>query len=251
MGLLTASGLCLACAVLVLSSWPVSAQTTPPAADTFTHAIVQPDLAADERERTLEPKPEVFLQGRFSRGPIAGTVPDQAPQNFQLTRIETRWSGALTGRIGVGFELQFHPLLDGVPEEIVNDAFLEFYASKGLTIRVGQFIKPVGFDIQQSSHDREYPERAMFAGYFFPGQRDRGLMAMWELDKDTAAVGHLELYGALLNGNRFFNDNDGRLDTLVRARRLMLGDHLAFGASLQIGSQLVPAGDTGRDVLKG
>jgi hypothetical protein len=226
----------------VLASRTAAAQTPPPAADAFSTAIIQPDLASDERGKTVEPKPEVFVQGRFSRGPIAGADLDEATQNFQITRIEAGWFGAFNDRIGVGFELQFHPLLDGAPEEIVNDAFIEFYAAKGVTIPVGQLIKPFGFDIQQSRGDREYPERQMVAGYFFPGQPDRGLMAIWNIETATVAVGHLQVYSALLNGNRFFNDNDGRLDTLLRVRRLALSDHLALGPSVQIGSQIVPLG---------
>lgn len=103
-GLVRAGGLCLV--GVVLPSWSVRAQTTPPTADTFAQAIVRRELAADERAHTVAPAPNVFLQGRFSRGPIAGTGPDLAPQNVQMTRIETGWFGALNAHIGVGFELQ-------------------------------------------------------------------------------------------------------------------------------------------------
>ena len=82
----------------------------------------------------------------------------------------------------MGFEIQYHPAPAGAPTEFVNDAFLEYYPSDPITIRVGQFVKPFGFDIQQSSSRREAPERGMFAGYFFPGQRDRGVMVSARLD---------------------------------------------------------------------
>ena len=130
--------------------------------------ILAPDLGSDERENPLGSKPEIFLQTRFSKLLVKGAAEGEADQNFQMTRIEARWAGRLSPRWGAGLELQFHPALEGAPEEIVNDAFMEFYASREVTIRAGQFIKPFGFDIQQSSADREYPERAMFAGYFFP-----------------------------------------------------------------------------------
>ena len=90
--------------------------------------------------------------------------------------METRWSGRLSPKVGLGFELQYHPAPDGSAFEIVNDAFVEYYPSDRVSVRVGQFVKPFGFDIQQSSADRESPERGIFAGYFFPGQRDRGVM---------------------------------------------------------------------------
>jgi hypothetical protein len=66
----------------------------------------------------------------------------------------------LSEHVGNGLEVQPHPLQDGDPEEVVNHALLDWYATDGLTVRAGQFIKPFGFDIQQSSFDREYPELA-------------------------------------------------------------------------------------------
>lgn len=222
-----------------------AAQTAQTADAPFVHAIVSPDLAEDERDNTLQPRPEIFIQSRFARLLGPDTPLDQANLNFRLTRIETRWSGKLSDHFGTGLELQFHPLLDGHPEEIVNDAFLEWYATETLTIRAGQFIKPFGFDIQQSSFDREYPERGMWAGYFFPGQRDRGVMAMWHPAAETGPVAHTDVYAAVLNGNRFFNDNDGRLDTLLRVRRRFPGFQAALGGSVQIGSQIVPEQFTG------
>ena len=102
-----------------------------------------------------------------------------------MTRIEAGWAGHLSDRVGVGLELQFHPALEGAAEELVNDAFVELYLTPGLTLRAGQFVKPFGFDVPRSSADREFPERGMFAGYFFPGQRDRGLMLMWDAGADA------------------------------------------------------------------
>jgi hypothetical protein len=206
----------------------------------FADQILDAGLASNEHEHELAAKPEIFVQTRFSRAPTTGIDPDDAERNFQVTRLETRWAGRLSDRIGAGLELQWHPAALGAAEELVNDAFVEFYATKNLTIRAGQFIKPFGFDIQRSSADREYPERGMFAGYFFPGQRDRGIMAVWDLQAASPAVGHTQLYGALLNGNRFFADNDDRLDTVLRIRRLLPKAGLAIGASAQFGSQIVP-----------
>ncbi|MES1256365.1 MAG: porin, partial [Acidobacteriota bacterium] len=226
---------------------PLPAQTARAHESPFADAIVGPDLAEDERENTLQPRPEIFIQSRFARLPGPDTSFDQADLNFRLTRIETRWSGRLSEHLGTGLELQFHPLLDGHPEEIVNDAFLEWYPTGSLTVRAGQFIKPFGFDIQQSSFDREYPERGMWAGYFFPGQRDRGVMLIWRPETTSGPLAHAEVYAAVLNGNRFFNDNDGKLDTVLRVRRFLPAQHAAIGASVQLGSQIVPeafAGET-------
>lgn len=230
----------------LLAATPVCAQTTSDQESSFAHAIVSPDLADDERDNTLQVRPEIFIQSRFARLPGRDTPVDDAHLNFRLTRIEIRWSGRLSEHFGTGLELQFHPLLDGHPEEIVNDAFLEWYATDAVTVRAGQFIKPFGFDIQQSSFDREYPERGMWAGYFFPGQRDRGVMLIWRPKAEAGPLAHTEAYAALLNGNRFFNDNDGQLDTLFRLRRHWPALHAAVGASVQLGSQIVPEAFAGQ-----
>ena len=164
-----------------------------------------------------------------------------------MTRIEAGWAGHPSDRVGVGLELQFHPALEGAAEELVNDAFVELYLTPGVTLRAGQFVKPFGFDVPRSSADREFPERGMFAGYFFPGQRDRGLMLMWDAGADAPALRNTHVYAALLNGNRFFSDRDGRLDALFRVRRVIPSLRLAAGFSLQVGNQLLPPGDTSGD----
>lgn len=207
----------------------------------FSDQIQVPDLGNDEREHKLEGKPEVFVQTRFSRNPVRNADPRETVQNFQLTRIEVRWSGRVSPKIGAGLEMQFHPAPAGSPEEIVNDAFLEFYPVKGLTLRAGQFVKPFGFDVQQSSSEREYPERAMFEGYFFPGERDRGVMLRWYIDRDQhPIIRNTTISAAVLNGNRFFSDVDRRLNTVLRVRRMLPNLGLAIGGSAEFGSQLVP-----------
>jgi len=150
------------------------------AADEFNERILGPRLGADERSHTIKPKPEIFIQTRYSAAPIRDSASEFEP-NISLTRIESRWAGRVSDRLGAGLEIQFHPAIDGSPEELVNDAFVEYYINDHATIRAGQFVKPFGFDIQQSSAVRESPERGIFAGYFFPGQRDRGVMISGDL----------------------------------------------------------------------
>jgi hypothetical protein len=207
----------------------------------FAKQILVPDLYEDEHAFDVESRPEIFIQTRFSRGRVRDASLEDATQNFELTRLETRWAGHLSDRVGVGLELQFHPALEGAAEELVNDAFVEFYLTRGFTLRAGQFVKPFGFDVPRSSADREFPERGMFAGYFFPGQRDRGLMAIWNAGSDVPALANTHVYAAVLNGNRFFADRDDKLDALFRVRRVFPATGFAVGASLQVGTQLVPA----------
>jgi hypothetical protein len=211
----------------------------------FAHRILVPDLGGDERDETLTGRPELFVQSRFHAFPLQQATNKDIRPNFALTRMETRWSGRVSDRLGVGFELQYHPAPQGASFEIVNDAFLEYYAGHNLTIRAGQFVKPFGFDIQQSSSVREAPERGIFAGYFFPGQRDKGVMLIANLQKLGSHLHGTTLYAAVLNGNRFFDDNNRNVNYNFRLRKVFSSLPLAFGASAQLGTQILPPGMQG------
>ena len=110
----------------------------------------------------------MFVQSRLFRGAIEGADRDELDVNFKMTRIETRWSGQLSARIGAGLELQFHPALEGAPEEIVNDAFVELYVTPSWTIRVGQFIKPFGFEFNSPAKHANTPSALTSPGISFP-----------------------------------------------------------------------------------
>ncbi len=212
------------------------------AKDEFARRIIEPELGASEREETLRARPEIFIQSRYSALPIRNATGEFEP-NFSMTRIETRWSGKVSERIGAGLEIQFHPALDGSPEELVNDAFVEYYLNDHATLRVGQFIKPFGFDLQQSSAVRESPERGIFAGYFFPGQRDRGVMLFGDLN--FTALKNVHYFIGAFNGNRFFADNNRQANYVLRVRKVF--SNFAIGLSAQRGKQILPIGVTGNN----
>jgi hypothetical protein len=224
---------------------PASEHTDTKKDDGFADRTLIPHLGGDERGEALTGRPELFVQSRYHAFPLKGATNQDIRPNFALTRMETRWSGRVSERLGIGFELQYHPAPQGASFEVVNDAFLEFYASDAITIRAGQFVKPFGFDIQQSSSVREAPERGIFAGYFFPGQRDRGVMVTAKLDAVMPALAGTTLYAAALNGNRFFDDNNRNLNYNFRLRKVLSSVPLALGASAQIGTQILPPGVQG------
>jgi hypothetical protein len=217
------------------------------AASAFMDRIIGPDLGANERGDPLIAKPEIFIQTRYSVAPKGNSGSTFQP-NFRLSRVETRWSGKVADRLGAGLEIQFHPAVEGSPEELINDAFLEYYVSDHATVRMGQFIKPFGFDIQQSSSVRESPERGIFAGYFFPGQRDRGVLLFGNLGFFKApGFKDFQYFVGVFNGNRFFNDNNRQVNYLMRVRKIFDKPKLAVGASVELGKQLLPPGVTGNN----
>lgn len=101
--------------------------------------------------------------------------------------------------------------------------------------------------MEQSSAVRESPERAIFSGYFFPGERDRGVVLSGDFGFLKApAFNHLQYYIGVFNGNRFFNDNNRQVNYLMRVRKI-LEKKFAVGASMELGKQLLPPGMSGND----
>lgn len=213
----------------------------------FVEQILVTDLGHDERGGLLEARPELFIQSRYMAFPIDGATGDEVTTNFDLSRMELRWAGRVSDKVGMGYEIQFHPAVDNAPEELINDAFVEYYPTGELTLKVGQFVKPFGFDIQHSSGERLSPERGIFAGYFFPGQRDRGLMLSANLDDHADWLRGTTVYAGVFNGNRFFDDNNRHVNYNLRVRKVLDSIPVAIGASVQLGKQLLPPDVTGNN----
>ena len=92
----------------------------------YREQIVRPDLGSDERGHELAVAPELFVQTRFQALAMDDTSVADAPTNFDLSRMEARWAGRLSPKVGMGFEIQYHPAPDGSAFELVNDAFVEY-----------------------------------------------------------------------------------------------------------------------------
>jgi hypothetical protein len=74
-----------------------------------------------------------------------------------------------------------------------------------LKLTMGQFKVPFGFEVLQSSGDREMMERAAVIRSFFPGERDRGLRLVYVYD-------FFKLQAAIINGNFIQGDIHGTSD---------------------------------------
>jgi hypothetical protein len=213
----------------------------------FATRIIDPGIGENEHDHALDAKPEIFIQTRYSVAPLEGSGMDFQP-NLRLSRVETRWAGSINHRLGAGIEIQFQESVEGSPEKLINDAFLEYYVNDHATVRAGQFIVPFGFAVQQSSWLRESPERPIFSGYFFPGERDRGIMLFGDFGfLSGGPFKDLQYFVGAFNGNRFFNDSNRQVNYMARIRKIFDKDKLAVGASVLLGKQLLPPGVSGND----
>jgi hypothetical protein len=223
-----------------------SAETSTKAPEEIADRIVGADLEQDEHDHAIAAMPEVFLQTRYSVAPISGSDGAFDP-NFRVSRAEIRWAGKIADHLGGGLEIQYEPASDGSPEQILNDAFLEYYLNDHVTVRAGQFVKPFGFDVEQASSMREAPERSIFSGYFFPGERDRGLMLAGDFGFLSSSIfKDFQYFVGVFDGNRFFNDNNRQVNYMARVRKI-LDKKFAVGASMQLGKQILPPSLSGND----
>ena len=106
-----------------------------------------------------------------------------------------------------------------------------------LKLTLGQFKVPFGFEVLQSSSDREMMERAAVIRAFFPGERDRGFRLQYIYD-------FFKLQAAIINGNFITGDIHGTADQsswkdLVGRVGVDL-DIVAVGVSVQQGRFLRP-----------
>lgn len=116
--------------------------------------------------------------------------------------------------------------------------------TKWVSLQMGLFNRPFGFEIQQSSADRETPERSRYTQTLLPNERDMGGMVIIEAPKKSKLHG-LKIAGGFFNGTGipnngdyytkpFVNDFDVFKDFIGRINysRTLKGDKFKFGAGL-------------------
>jgi len=163
-----------------------------------------------------------YIQGRYAAqdndDSISGVDTQGRPTSFNRFLVRRgRLKATYTGE-NAEYLLQIDATGDGVVLKDAEATFVDTWTPLGLRFTMGQFKVPFGYEVLQSSSDREMPERARVIRALFPGERDRGarLTARWEW---------LRFMGALVNGNftqgdPVYNpsslDNNRFLDTYLR-----------------------------------
>jgi Phosphate-selective porin O and P len=104
-------------------------------------------------------------------------------------RLKTTYGGA-----NAEYMLQIDATGDGVVLKDAEATFVDTWSPLGLRLTVGQFKWPFGYEILQSSGEREMPERSLVIRKLFPGERDRGLRVQGKYE-------WLRFSAGLVNGN--------------------------------------------------
>ena len=177
---------------------------------------------AEELAGRLESITEAFTEAKgildaLNRLRIQGYVQAQYSDNQTLSTFAVR-----RGRINFQYQLAptsrivIQPDLSSAGGVALRDAYVELtepWTAWKNTLTAGQFKVPFGFEVRQSSRDREMPERTRVITTLFPGERDRGAMLSGAGfgDRFTYRVG-------VLNGNGIpaANDADDEKDIAGR-----------------------------------
>jgi hypothetical protein len=142
-----------------------------------------------------------YIQGRYehyqsSRDGISVTTDGKktTPTNTDRFLVRRARLKAAYGGTNAEYLFQIDATGDGVTLKDAEATFVDTWTPFNLRLTVGQFKVPFGYELLQSSGDREMPERSGIVKAYFDGERDRGLRL-------TARYEFLRLAVALINGN--------------------------------------------------
>jgi hypothetical protein len=92
----------------------------------------------------------------------------------------------------------------------VRDMFLKLFETKKdqLSITMGLFARPFGYEVNLSSAFRETPERGRMSQIIFPTERDLGAMISYEPQKIKSFLHHIKFDVGLFNGQGLSGPTD-------------------------------------------
>ena len=181
-----------------------------------------------------------YIQGRYEYrdDSVSGLDSSGRITNFNRFLVRRgRLKATYTGE-NAEYMLQIDATGNGVVLKDAEATFVDTWTPLGLRFTMGQFKVPFGYEVLQSSADRDMPERARVIQALFPGERDRGARL-------TARYEWFNFMGALVNGNFTQNDNlftagswdnNRYFDTYLRAGADF--DFIVFHLSTQFGEKL-------------
>ena len=132
-----------------------------------------------------------------------GNFADSASNRFQLRRARLRVDYLLpvkgTNRPLALFAFQFDITERGA---FARDVFLRLFEPKGqaLSLTMGLFARPFGYEVNLSSASRESPERGRVSQILMPAERDLGVMVSYESKNGDKQKPLVKLDAGVFNG---------------------------------------------------
>ncbi len=194
--------------VTLICATPVMAQES----TTVSNDSLQKSLAAFKKDLDIIKRLKIsgWLQAQYQLADSAGQQSFDGG-NF-APNVDKRFL-IRRGRVRFGYTNQNseYVLQINLTERGIN--LTDFFAkvtdpwTKWFALEIGLFNRPFGFEIQQSSADRETPERSRFTQILMPNERDMGAMIVIEAPKKSKLSG-LKLMGGFFNGTGIPSNGD-------------------------------------------
>ncbi|RAJ04149.1 phosphate-selective porin [Chitinophaga skermanii] len=162
-----------------------------------------------------------YASSKGEQGYAGGNFPNEVDNRFMLRRGRLRVDYARYDKEGmpiVSFAFQFDGTERGVN---IRDFYGRFFENKYnvLSISAGMFARPVGYEVNLSSGDRETPERGRMSQILMRTERDLGVMATFEPRKPSHPLYGFKLDVGAFNGQGLTGpaDFDSHKDIGARA----------------------------------
>lgn len=179
-----------------------------------------------------------YIQGQYQKAQSKGiettsgeNFPSGIDQRFSIRRgrLKTIYNGKLS-EIAIQFDF---PVDKGVVA--LKEAYFKFTEPllKTVSLQVGLFNRPFGFEIGFSSTAMEAPERSRVTQTIFPGETDLGACLVFQLPKENP-LNAFRIDAGLFNGTNNKPDFDNVKDFIGRLsyNNSLLNKYLALGAGV-------------------
>jgi hypothetical protein len=178
-----------------------------------------------------------YVQGRLELHQYSqvGLDPGGKPSIFDRFYVRRGRLKVVYSGNNAEYLLQIDATGSGVVLKDAEASFVDTWTPFNFKLTAGQFKVPFGYEVLQSSGDREMPERSRFIREFFPNERDRGVRL-------NASRDWFRFSGAVVNGN--FIQDSIYADTDPNGAKDIIGrvggdfDSVVFGVSGSYGKEV-------------
>lgn len=185
----------------------------------------------------IQPQFQV-AQAKGAKGYFGGDFPDKVDNRFMLRRGRIKFEYVHFAEKS-GPSVQFVFQFDGTERGVfIRDFWGRLFENKFqlFSFTAGMFARPISYELNLSSSDRESPERGRMSQLLMKTERDLGAMISFEPRKKDHPLKHLKIDAGLFNGQGLpaAGDYDSHKDFITRVslKPVALSKNMDFSAAV-------------------
>ncbi len=185
----------------------------------------------------IQPQFQV-AQSKGAKGYAGGDFPDKSDNRFMLRRGRIKFEYVHFAE-KTGPSVQFVFQFDGTERGVfIRDFWGRLFENKYqlFSFTAGMFARPISYELNVSSSDRESPERGRMSQILMKTERDLGAMISLEARKRNHPLWYFKLDAGLFNGQGLaaVGDYDSHKDFITRAslKPVPLSKQITLGAAV-------------------